>query len=616
MKQDNRYSKAIEQIKPDEGFINDTLNKLNGKKRKPFIHYAVPAVAMLAVIAIAVSVFPRLGNSPAAVSGKDSSATNVATVIADSDNIPNRDADAAPAVYATALPPEPNPLTKAEASAQSYYQYDGAFEEDAWFAPSEDGYFDYWNTDEYSYISESGFKSVLTSPLSTFAADVDTASYSTVRRALLGQYLPSVSGIRVEEMLNYFNYYGLAPEDGAPAAINAYLGKCPWNEDAALMFVGIGSQKISTENLPKSNLVFLIDTSGSMDGSDRLDLAKRAFHLLCDTLSEGDTVSVVTYSGSFTVLLEGVDASRRAEILAAVDSLEAYGSTNGGDAIVTAYAIAEKHFIKGGNNRVIMMTDGDLNVGITSESELVNLIEDKKQSGVFLSVLGFGMGNYKDNKLEALADHGNGNYSRIDGIQQARRVMVNEMGANFYTVAKDVKIQVEFNPEYVSSYRLIGYENRALSAEDFINDSVDGGEMGSGHTVVALYEIIPAEGKTIAGVSGKTSGDTNDSLRYQSAQTNGIDEVALISIRYKAPDSDVSELISKSVSPGDEATGDSQRNLTLASGIAQFGMLLRDSEFKGSATYDSTADIIKGLQGMNDDEAELLYLVTIAKNLE
>ena len=474
----------------------------------------------------------------------------------------------------------------------------------------------YWNTEEYSTVTESGFRYAVSSPLSTFAADVDTAGYTTVRRKLLEQTIPDENAVRIEELLNYFHYNGLAPQDGSPLKISAYLDACPWNEEAALLFVGIGAQKIDTDDLPSSNLVFLIDTSGSMDGSDRLDLAKRAFHLLSDTLRAGDKVSVVTYSGSFSVLLEGVDASEKQTILDAIDSLEAWGSTNGGDAIVTAYSIAEKNFIAGGNNRVIMMTDGDLNVGITSESELVGLIEEKKNSGVFLSVLGFGMGNYKDNKLEALADHGNGVYSYIDGITEARRVLVTEMGANFYTVAKDVKIQVEFNPEYVSRYRLIGYENRSMAAEDFSDDTKDGGEMGSGHTVVALYELIPAEGRIIAGVSGKISDTAAPALRYQESQPAGLEEVAQISLRYKQPDGVSSEMISCTVNPEDIAEGEQARNLLKASAVAEFGMLLRNSEYKGSATYDSAFRLISGLENLDAEESELMYLINVARNLK
>ncbi len=641
MKPDNRYSKAIEQIKPDENFVNDTVNKLNGSEhrdsRVKLSKLLVPAAAIVTALALAVGVVnfgwfrDKTGDvgkpQPTAMTAYSEpdktagSAENDTAVAAGTVTENERKAGAAmPTPMPTPLATQMPNYSGDKYALQSYAPeetevWDGMYEEfDMGYLAFENQYGrDYWNTEEYSYISEGGFIVTKGAQPSTFAADVDTAGYTVARRKILSGSLPSASAVRIEELLNYFRYTGLAPKDGSPAAISAYLGACPWNEDSALMFVGIGAQQIDTEDLPRSNLVFLIDTSGSMDGSDRLDLAKRAFHLLSDTLREGDIVSVVTYSGSFRVLLEGVDASKRNEILSVIDDLEASGSTNGGDAMITAYKLAQRYFIEGGNNRVIMMTDGDLNVGITSQSELVQLVEEKKQSGVFLSVLGFGMGNYKDSKLEALADHGNGVYSYIDGISAARRTLVTEMGANFYTVAKDVKIQVEFNPEYVQSYRLIGYENRMMSAQDFYDDTKDGGEMGSGHTVDALYELIPAEGVSIAGVTGKAAENSCVELRYQQTNPTCIEEIARIAIRYKAPDGDVSSEIVKVVTPEDTASGENERNLILASAVAEFGMLLRDSQYKGSASWDSAASLVKSLSDMNDDEAELLYLITQAK---
>ena len=641
MKKDNRYARALSKIEPDRNFVEDTLKKLQNEKapsvapRRSFTKYALPLAAALTVVAIAVGVLPRLtGSKTITTNATDATGTPGATLVATvTTALPSGTPTATPLATMTPMPVSTAmpTLPPGDSAKQSRSEAVADTEE----APGEvlDGYmyadafvingYAYesgmngiqWNTEEYSFIAESGFRSARLSPLSTFAADVDTAGYTTLRRKLLSEERLSPSSVRIEEMLNYFHYDGLAPTDGAPMAISAYLDACPWNEDAALLFVGIGAQQIDTSDLPRSNLVFLIDTSGSMDGSDRLDLAKRAFHLLIDTLSPGDTISVVTYSGSFRVLLNGVDAANKSEILDVIDSLEARGSTNGGDAMVTAYKIAEEHFIEGGNNRVIMMTDGDLNVGITSQSDLVSLVESKKESGVFLSVLGFGMGNYKDNKLEALADHGNGVYSYIDGITEARRTLVTEMGANFYTVAKDVKIQVEFNPAYVSSYRLIGYENREMASEDFADDSKDGGEMGSGHTVVALYELIPAEGASIAGVTGKSKEETQDSLRYQSTQNSGIDEVALISIRYKQPDGDESSLMSVSVKPDDVAEGLQARNLKKAAAIAEFGMALRQSEYIGSGSYDSAYQLASSLSNPTQEETELMYLMVRAKDL-
>ncbi len=631
MKTDNRYSRAIRQISPDENFVSDTVQKLTqDKPRKNYTRYALSAAAALVILVLAVGVFPKMlrtkepafsqtaDPAEAQPTAQDTAGTQTAA------NTVTRQTAAEP----TSLPaPEPeapgeDPYYEADmffedsyvAAGGATYEVLSEYEIPYWASQTSFGSAS-WNTEEYAHISESGFHSTLLSPLSTFAADVDTAGYTTVRRKLLGGELPSGSAVRIEEMLNYFHYDGLAPEDSTAIKISASLGACPWNEEAALLFVGIGAQQIRTDDLPASNLVFLIDTSGSMDGSDRLDLAKRAFHLLADTLRAGDRVSVVTYSGSFNVLLEGADAADRAKILDVIDSLEAWGSTNGGDALVTAYNIAAKYFIDGGNNRVIMMTDGDLNVGITSESELVSLVEGKKESGVFLSVLGFGMGNYKDSKLEALADHGNGVYSYIDSITEARRTLVTEMGANFFNVARDVKLQAEFNPAYVSAYRLIGYENRALANEDFADDSKDGGEMGAGHTVVALYELLPAEGVTLAGVTGKAAETKASSLRYQASLSTEIAEVVQISVRYQQPEGSESSLLTFAVRPEDLATGSQARNLTKAAAVAEFGMLLRDSEYKGSTTYDSAFRLLSGLEDLREEESELMYLISVARDL-
>ena len=620
MKKDNRYTRALEQIRPEENFENDTLNKLSGAgARRNQWRVALPAAAALTLVLIAVLALPPLFGKNSAPVGQPQP-TGVQSAYVEQKNTPDAQ-DEAPTPTAQPLPVPTPGIDGGDRNAFLEMAELEDCEPDVCYAQvfltADESYAmkAAWNTEEYSAIRENGYQYALTSPLSTFAADVDTASYTVVRRKLLEGEMPSQNAVRIEEMLNYFHYADLAPADGAPVAISAYLGACPWNEQAALMFVGIGARSIETRDLPRSNLVFLIDTSGSMDGSDRLDLAKRAFHLLADTLQPGDTVSVVTYSGSFRVLLEGVDASHKAEILDAIDSLEAYGSTNGGDAIVTAYDIAKKHYIEGGNNRVIMMTDGDLNVGITSESELVGLIEEKRDSGIFLSVLGFGMGNYKDNKLEALADHGNGVYSYIDGITEARRTLVTEMGANFYTVAKDVKIQVEFNPEYVEQYRLVGYENRLMAAEDFLDETKDGGEMGSGHTVVALYELIPAEGRTIAGVSFTEGDDGAPDLRYQRTEPTRKEEIAQISLRYKQPEGGVSSQITVTVSPDDLASSAQEKNLKKAAAIAEFGLLLRNSEYKAQASYENAFDLIRSLSDLSEEESELMYLISVARGL-
>ncbi len=629
MKKENRYSMALGQIKPSDDFESETLKKLRESRTKSapwWKNYAgkyAPALAAVACLLIAAIALPQLipglfGAKNGAPDADQPQATLHAQVQATGAPL----ATAYPAILATYAPL----AGKADANRTAYY--DAEYEETAEEAyEMADGFLTFdtafsansaimFNTEEYSYISESGFKNVATSPLSTFAADVDTASYTTTRRKLLNGELPDGSAVRIEEMLNYFSYTDLAPQDGSDVKLSACLAPCPWNEKAALMFVALGAKRIATEELPRSNIVFLIDTSGSMEGADRLGLIQRAFALLTQNLREGDVISIVTYAGSDRVELEGVDGAKRSEIMDAINRLEAWGSTNGSAGINTAYQLAEKYYIEGGNNRVILMTDGDLNVGVTSQAALTELIEEKKQSGVFLSVFGFGWGNTKDSKMESLADHGNGNYCYIDSITEARRSLVEQMGAGFFTVAKDVKLQVEFNPEYVSSYRLIGYENRLMAAEDFSDDTKDGGEMGSGHTVVALYELIPAEGQTLAGVTGSQGGAEAAPLKYQTSQTNSIPEAATVQLRYKQPEAEESSLYSLSVAPDALAEGEMQRNLSLASAVTQFGMLLRNSEYKGSASWDMALKTLQGLDGLSDDETELMYLITRAKALK
>lgn len=594
---DNKYRAAMDEIRPDTDFEQKTLERLGKKREAPgYLRFAIPAAAVLACVLIVAIALP--GFLPFGTRKTD-----------------------APQLIALSTP-APSAAAKATAMVYSYVEMEMATEEaldGGLMAPmlseSAMGMYDAIpNTEEYSNIRESGFRSTLTSPLSTFAADVDTASYTTLRRRLLAGEWPEENAIRVEEMLNYFSYAGIAPEDGQPVKISSALSACPWNPNAALLFVGVGAKQIETESIPRSNIVFLIDTSGSMDGPDRLGLIKRAFALLTQNLREGDVISIVTYAGSDKVELEGVDGAERSTIMNAIENLSAWGSTNGSAGINTAYALAEKYFIQGGNNRVILMTDGDLNVGTTSEAALTDLIEEKKQSGVFLSVFGFGRWNLKDNKLEALADHGNGSYCYIDSLTEARKSLVEQMGANFYTVLKDVKLQVEFNPAYVSSYRLIGYENRALAAEEFSNDSVDGGEMGSGHSVVALYELIPAQGVSLCGVTG-TEAQTGEGLRYQSNTKGDLNEVALIKLRAKQPDGDESSLFTQTVLPQETAEGAMKRNLSLASAITEFGMLLRDSEFKGSASWDMAIETLRQLPSLSDEETELMYLITRAKQI-
>ena len=456
-----------------------------------------------------------------------------------------------------------------------------------------------FNTDEYANIRENGFQSTLTSPLSTFAADVDTASYANIRRMLLEGSLPPADAVRIEEMINYFRYDYPKPKDGEPFSVTTEIAPCPWNPDAKLLLVGLQAKEIDASKRPACNLVFLLDVSGSMDGPDRLGLAQKAFLMLTEQLKPGDKVSIVTYAGTDSVVLTGATVEDRAKIMEAIENLFAGGSTAGSEGIKTAYRIAREQYIEGGLNRVILATDGDLNVGVTSEGELTRLIEEEKKSGVFLSVMGFGSGNYKDNKLEALADHGDGNYAFIDSELEARKVLVEEMGASFFTVGKDVKFQIEFNPARVKEYRQIGYENRALNDQDFADDKKDGGEIGAGHRVTVLYEIIEADGS-----------DEGGSLKYQTNETTGSSEYLTVSVRIKAPDGDVSKLFEYPV--GEESVRETPSdNMAFAAAVAETGMLLRGSEYAGTASYQSAAALLEKIPGVNKDpyKDEFAYLV-------
>ncbi len=459
-----------------------------------------------------------------------------------------------------------------------------------------------WNTEEYAHIQENRFQSTLTSPLSTFAADVDTASYAKLRSAILsGAPIPQDS-VRIEEMLNYFHYDYADPRQGEPFGVTLEAAPCPWNPDTRLLLLGLKAKEIDTSSIPPQNLVFLVDVSGSMEEPNKLPLVKRAFLLLLEELRPTDRISIVTYASSDRVVLDGVPAGDKAAIMAAIDQMEAGGGTAGAAGIQTAYELVKKHFLPEGNNRILLATDGDLNIGVSDEGSLTRLVEEKRKEGAFLSVLGFGSGNYKDQKLEALADHGNGNYAYIDTIHEARKALVEELGATFLTVAKDVKLQVEFNPAQIKGYRLIGYENRVLAAEDFADDAKDGGEVGSGHRITVLYEIVPVDSPMeIEAVSTK----------YQQAQSNGSQEWLTLSVRAKEPDGDASKLYSY---PVDESCYREAMagNLRFAAAVAEFGMLLRDSPWKGSASYAQVLELLRGSPSLSGDvyKEELLYLVT------
>jgi Ca-activated chloride channel family protein len=433
---------------------------------------------------------------------------------------------------------------------------------------------DQFNTEEFNAINDRGFVSPLVEPLSTFASSVDTASYSLVRAKLSKGERVSPDMVRIEEFINYFTYDYPQPTDGVPLASSAELGYCPWAEDHLLLQVGVQAEKIDMSSAPPSNLVFLIDVSGSMQSSDKLGLVRQSFMLLTENLRDIDRVSIVTYAGSEATLLDGVSGEDKAKIMSVIESLEAGGITNGAGGIEAAYNCAERNFITGGINRVILATDGDFNVGITSAGDLSDLIAEKRETGVFLSVLGYGMGNYKDNKMETLAKDGNGNAYYIDSLLEARRVLVEQMGATLNTVAKDVKLQVEFNPSGVKAYRLIGYENRMLNAEDFNDDSVHAGAIGSGHSVTALYEIIPAESdEEIPGIN----------LKYQERSTTPSDELLNIAVRYKLPDGDESSLIEHPVTLAELSQIPSD-NMLWASAVAEFALSLRESTFSPEAS--------------------------------
>lgn len=465
-----------------------------------------------------------------------------------------------------------------------------------------------FNTEEYSSIVENQYMSVKNSPLSTFSVDVDTASYANVRRMILNEGRVYDKGaVRIEEMINYFDYNYPEPDGQVPFSVNYELSDNPWKEGARLLKIGLQTKNPDLSELPNSNLVFLIDTSGSMYSNEKLPLVQEAFRLMADSIREGDVISIVTYAGNSDVPLEGAGADDIDKILDALDALQAGGSTHGSEGINTAYEIAERYFIEGGNNRIILATDGDLNVGVTSESALKELVEEKRESGIFLSVLGFGYGNLKDNKMETLADNGNGNYSYIDGLNEAKKVLVEELAGTVFTVAKDVKIQIEFNPEKIKGYRLVGYENRMLQAEDFENDEKDAGDIGAGHSVTALYEIIMADSEIQI---------PEIDLKYQQTQPSSefTDELMTVSLRYKEPDGDESKLLTVPITE-DAYSPQMSDGMSFAAGVAQFGMLLRDSSYAGSSTYDEIYDRLSSIEGVHDDEYknEFLYLVQRAK---
>ena len=451
------------------------------------------------------------------------------------------------------------------------------------------------SSEEYEPLEENPFQLVQTKPLSTFSIDVDAASYSNVRRFLNNGQLPPADAVRIEELINYFTYDYPQPKDKYPFTITTEMSQSPWNHQHKLVHIGLQGKKIAKEDIPPSNLVFLLDVSGSMNNPNKLPLLKSAFRLLVNQLRPEDRVAIVVYAGSAGLVLPSTPGSDKDKILAAINNLEAGGSTAGGEGIKLAYKIARENYLAEGNNRIILATDGDFNVGIASDTQLVKLIEEKRKQGVFLTVLGFGTGNYKDAKMEKLADKGNGNYAYLDNILEAKKVLVKEMGATLFTIAKDVKIQVEFNPAKVQAYRLIGYENRLLQDRDFNDDTKDAGELGAGHSVTALYEIIPVGAKT------EVKLPEIDPLRYQynvgSAEAYENNELMQVKLRYKEPQDSKSQLITQPVVERNvtiEATSD---NFRFSAAVAGFGMILKNSQYQGNVNLEQVLQLAQGSQG-------------------
>ncbi|MFT3681375.1 MAG: von Willebrand factor type A domain-containing protein [Ferruginibacter sp.] len=472
-----------------------------------------------------------------------------------------------------------------------------------------------FNTESYDRITENNFHKVKDNPLSTFSIDVDAASYSNVRRFLNAGQLPPAGAVRIEEMVNYFKYTYAQPVNADPFSVNTEIADAPWNKKHKLVLIGLQGKKIETGKLPPSNLVFLIDVSGSMQGPDRIGLVKASLKLLIDQLRAEDKVAMVVYAGAAGLVLPSTSGADKTKLKDAVDRLEAGGSTAGGAGLKLAYKTAKDNFLKNGNNRVILCTDGDFNVGESSDDAMERLIEDERKSGVFLTVLGYGAGNYKDSKMQKLADKGNGNHAYIDGLSEAKKVLVNEFGGTLFTIAKDVKLQVEFNPARVQAYRLIGYENRMLAKEDFNNDKKDAGEMGSGHTVTALYEIIPV------GVKSKFLNKV-DALKYQdnniafsrSAQT---DELMTVKFRYKKPDGDTSKLFEYPVKDNKLTLAGTSDNFRFAAAVAEFGLLLRNSDYKAGSSFENVLALAGRSKGSDEEgyRSEFIQLVKSARLL-
>jgi Ca-activated chloride channel homolog len=471
-----------------------------------------------------------------------------------------------------------------------------------------------FNTEEYNRINENEFKDVTQNPLSTFSIDVDKAAYGNLRRFLMDSQLPPPDAVRIEELVNYFPYPYPDPDAQSkhPFSITTELVTSPWNPEASLLLIGIQGKRLDYKNLKPSNLVFLIDTSGSMGDENKLPLLQKSLGMLVKGLSQRDKIAIVAYAGSAGLVLDSTPASEQKAILDSLNKLSSGGSTAGAEGITLAYEVAKRNYIPGGNNRVILCTDGDFNVGTSSTSDLTRMMDERRKEDVYLTICGFGMGNYKDGRMEEISKAGNGNYFYIDSIKEAEKVFVKEMRANMFTIAKDVKVQVEFNPAVVKAYRLVGYENRLLAAEDFKDDTKDAGELGAGHSVTALYEILPADSKAAAVKA--------EDLKYQAialtpAAASG--EMATVKFRYKPLGSDVSVPIDAPIGYRPGTVQASSETMRWVSAVAEFGMILRNSKFKGGADWASVAELAKGAKGADEEgyRAEFLDMVQRAKLL-
>lgn len=466
--------------------------------------------------------------------------------------------------------------------------------------------------ERYAEINENPFLEASRAPLSTFSIDVDTASYANVRRYLRSGQLPPKDAVRIEELINYFDYDYPQPAGDAPFSVSTETAVCPWNSKNRIVQIGLQGKKVSLDNTPPANLVFLLDVSGSMNAPDKLPLLKDGLRMMIDQLKPQDRVAIAVYAGSSGLVLPSTSVTDRGEILAALDSLEAGGSTNGGQGIQLAYTVAKNNFIPNGNNRVILATDGDFNVGMTSDDALVNLIEEKRNSGIFLSVLGFGTGNLNDSMMEKLSNKGNGNYAYIDSREEAKKALGSQVAGTLYTIAKDVKIQVEFNPALVAGYRLIGYENRLLAAKDFNDDTKDAGEIGAGHSVTAIYEVVPA---------GQKIDNDGIELKYsqpEKSDTRFSNELMTVKLRYKEPQGSESKLLTMGVLDNAKSVDAASDNLKFASAVVQFGLILRDSRYKGASNFGSARQLasMASRQDARGYKNEFIELLNRASSLK